>query len=145
MRKLLMASALIIGGLVANASIAQDNQEAQQLSAAEQAEAQFVLETARNLANYGENREDALALVMAAKMIVDVPGRVLADGEEGQQGASFDVGALLDKAAALAPDNQMIAELSGEIRDAAEASSRAYCYWQWYCYAGWCQYYWYCY
>ena len=145
MRKLILASALIVGGLMTSATIAQDNQQAQELTAAQQAEAQFVLETARNLASYGETKGDALALVMAAKMFVDVPGRVLADGEEGQSGSNYNVDALLTKAAELAPDNEAITSLSGEIREAAEASSRAYCYWQYYCYGGWCQYYWYCY
>lgn len=146
MRKLLLASVLVLGGLTSSATIAEEaTQEAQELSAAQQAESQFVLETARNLASYGETKGDALALVTAAKLIADVPGRVLADGEEGQSGANFDVEALLGKAADLAPDNEIIATLSGEVREAAEASSRAYCYWQYYCYAGWCQYYWYCY
>lgn len=145
MKKLLLASVLVLGGLTASATVAQEAQEAQELSAAQQAESQFVLETARNLASYGETKGDALALVTAAKLIAEVPGRVLADGEEGQSGANFDVEALLTKAGDLAPDNEIISTLSDEVRQAAEASSRSYCYWQYYCYGGWCQYYWYCY
>ncbi len=141
MRKFVIASALAVGTLFAHASMAQ---EGEQLSPAEQAEGQAILETARNLANYGEARSDALALVMAAKMMTDVPGRVLAEGEEGTDGANFDVEGLLTKAAELDPDNAVITELSAEIRTAAEEASRAVCYWEYYCYGGWCQYYYVC-
>lgn len=142
MRNILLALVLVLSQLTAGVSVAQ---EAQELTPAQQAEGRLVLETARNLASYGETKSDALALVMAAKMIADVPGRVLADGEAGASGANFDVEALLKKAGDLAPDNEIITQLSGEVREAAEASSRAVCYWQYYCYwNGWCEYYWAC-
>ena len=142
MRNMLLALVLVLSQLTAGVSVAQ---EAQELTAAQQAEGRLVLETARNLASYGETKGDALAMVMAAKMIADVPGRVLADGEQGASGANFDVEALLTKAADLAPDNEIISQLSGEVREAAEASSKAVCYWQYYCYwNGWCEYYWAC-
>ena len=142
MRNILLALVLVLSQLTAGVSVAQ---EAQELTAAQQAEGRLVLETARNLASYGETKGDALALVMAAKMIADVPGRVLADGEQGASGANFDVEALLKKASDIAPDNEIITQLSGEVREAAEASSRAVCYWQYYCYwNGWCEYYWAC-
>jgi hypothetical protein len=142
MRNMLLALVLVLSQLTAGVSVAQ---EAQELTPAQQAEGRLVLETARNLASYGETKGDALAMVMAAKMIADVPGRVLADGEQGASGANFDVEALLKKASDLAPDNEIITQLSGEVREAAEASSRAVCYWQYYCYwNGWCEYYWAC-
>lgn len=141
MRKLVIATALAVSTLFVQSTQAQDTNA---LTPAQQAEAQAILETARNLANYGETRNDALALVMAAKMMTDVPGRVLADGEEGGQGSNFDVDGLLTKAAELAPDNTTITELSAEVRAKAEEASRAVCYWEYYCYGGWCQYYYAC-
>jgi hypothetical protein len=141
MRKLVIATALAVSTLFVQSTLAQDTNA---LTPAQQAEAQAILETARNLANYGETRSDALALVMAAKMMTDVPGRVLADGEEGGQGSNFDVDGLLTKAAELAPDNTTITELAAEVRAKAEEASRAVCYWEYYCYGGWCQYYYAC-
>lgn len=141
MRKLVIATALAVSTLFVQSTLAQDTNA---LTPAQQAEAQAILETARNLANYGETRSDALALVMAAKMMTDVPGRVLADGEEGGQGSNFDVDGLLTKAAELAPDNATITDLSAEVRSKAEEASRAVCYWEYYCYGGWCQYYYAC-
>ncbi len=141
MRKFLIATALVACTMFTHSTMAQ---EGDALTPAQQAESQAILETARNLANYGETRGDALALVMAAKMMTDVPGRVLADGEEGGQGTNFDVDSLLTKASELDPDNATITELSAEIRTAAEEASRAVCYWEYYCYGGWCQYYYAC-
>lgn len=138
MRKLFMALVLVVGGLTAGAAMAQD------LTPAQQAEAQFTLETARGLINYGESKGDALALVTAAKMIADVPGRVLADDAEGAEGANYDIEALLTKASELAPGDEIISQLSDQVRELADEDDRALCFWQWQCYGTWCQYYWMC-
>lgn len=138
MKKLLMALVVVAGGLTAGTTLAQD------LTPAQQAEAQFTLETARSLVNYGESKGDALALVTAAKMFAEVPGRVLADGATGQSGEGLDIEALLTKAGELAPGDAIISQLSEQVRTLASEDDRALCLWQYYCYGGWCQYYWVC-
>lgn len=142
MKKLLMASAFVIAGLTAGASIAQEKTD---LSAAQQAEGRLVLETARNLVSYGETKGDALALVTAAKMMASVPGRVLADDSKGEGGAdkvaNFDIEGVLKKAEDLAQGDELITKVAGEVRTMAAANSKAVCYWEYYCYYnGWCEY-----
>ena len=92
MRKLLLAAAFTAMSLTAGATLAQEKQD---LTPAQQAEGRLILETARNLASYGETKGDALALVTAAKMMASVPGKVLADGQKGDAGAdksqAFDI------------------------------------------------------
>lgn len=61
MRKMLFAAAIVL----AAAGVAH-GQGGEQLTAEEQAEGRVVLQTARNLAIYGEAKGDALALVTAA-------------------------------------------------------------------------------
>jgi len=142
MKKLLMASAFVIAGLTAGASIAQEKTD---LSAAQQTEGRLVLETARNLVSYGETKGDALALVTAAKMMASVPGRVLADDSKGEGGAdkaaNFDIEGVLKKAEDLAQGDELITKVAGEVRTMAAANSKAVCYWEYYCYYnGWCEY-----
>lgn len=142
MKKLLMATAFVAAGLTAGASVAQEKAD---LTAAQQAEGRLVLETARNLASYGETKGDALALVTAAKMMASVPGRVLADGTKGEAGAdgaaNFDIEGVLKKAEDLAQGDALITKVAGDVRTMAEANSKAVCYWEYYCYYnGWCEY-----
>lgn len=173
MRKLLLAAVLVMGGLVANATIAQEGQE---LTPEQEAEGRQTLEIARNLASYGEAKGDALALVMAAKMMAELPGRVLppeegaaagtdaaAEGDmaAGEDAATEDEAAaegeaaapdgasaiedLLTKAEEMAPDDETITALVEEVRATAEEQSRAVCYWEYYCYwNGYCEYAWAC-
>ncbi len=142
MKKLLMATAFVVAGLTAGASVAQEKAD---LTNAQQAEGRLVLETARNLASYGETKGDALALVTAAKMMASVPGRVLADGTKGEAGADnaaiFDIEGVLKKAEDLAQGDALITKVAGDVRTMAEANSKAVCYWEYYCYYnGWCEY-----
>lgn len=142
MKKLLMATTFVVAGLTAGASVAQEKAD---LTAAQQAEGRLVLETARNLASYGETKGDALALVTAAKMMASVPGRVLADGTKGEAGAdgaaNFDIEGVLKKAEDLAQGDALITKVAGDVRTMAEANSKAVCYWEYYCYYnGWCEY-----
>jgi hypothetical protein len=144
MRKLIVAVALLATALAAGATTAQEKQA---LSSAEQAEARMVLETARTLVNYGEAKDDPLALVTAANMIASVPGRVLADGQDGSAGnaAGFDVEAVLKKAEELAQGNEAVAKIAADVRQRAATQSKAICYWRYYCYwNGWCEYAYYC-
>lgn len=136
-----MLTAFVVGTIaVAGAALAQDKPAG--LTPAEQAEARLVLQTARNLISYGEAKSDPLALVTAARMMSRVPGgRVLADGESGGNGTGFDVDALLGKAEQAAKGDETILKLAGQIRQSATASTKAICYWEYYCYyKGWCEY-----
>ncbi len=144
MKKFLTVAAVVaFTALTAGASVAQDPQK--DLAPAQQAEGQLTLETARNLVSYGETKNDALALVTAAKMMASVPGRVLADGQKGSAGSNFDIEAVLKKAEDLAQGDEMITKVAADVRTAAAANSKAVCYWEYYCSGGWCQYYYYCY
>ena len=145
MKKLAIAALIVATSLSPGGAFAQQKGD---LSPAQQAEGQLTLETARNLASYGEMKSDPLALVTAAKMLASVPGRVLADGQEGSAGADkasgYDVEALLKKAEDLSQGDALIAKVAGDVRTAAAANSKAVCYWEYYCSGGWCQYYYYC-
>lgn len=144
MKKIVLAGVLAVTSLTAGASFADDAKKAD-ISEAQQAEGRQILQTARALASYGEAKGDALALVTAAKMVATVPGRVLADGQEGANGAKFDVEAILKKAEDLAQGDELITKVAGDVRQAAEANSKAVCYWQYYCYwNGYCEYAYYC-
>ena len=144
MRKLIVAVALLAAALSVGATTAEEKAD---LTQAEQAEARMVLETARTLVNYGEAKGDPLALVTAANMIAGVPGRVLADGQDGSAGnaASFDIEAVLKKAEEIGQGNEVIAKIAADVRQRAAAQSKAICYWRYYCYwNGWCEYAYYC-
>ena len=109
----------------------------------------LTLETARNLISYGETKNDALALVVGAKLLASAPGRVLADDQKGAAGAdkaaNFDVETVLKKAEDLAQGNELILQVAKEVREMAAANSKAVCYWEYYCYYnGWCEYSYYC-
>jgi hypothetical protein len=145
MKKIILAGFLAAASLTAGASLADDAKKAD-ISEAQQAEGRQILQTARELVGYGEAKGDALALVTAAKMVAGVPGRVLADGQEGAKGANFDVEAVLKKAEDLAQGDELITKVAADVRKAAEANSKAVCYWQYYCYwNGYCEYAYYCY
>jgi hypothetical protein len=145
MKKIILAGFLAATSLTAGASFADDAKKAD-ISEAQQAEGRQILQTARELVGYGEAKGDALALVTAAKMVAGVPGRVLADGQEGAKGADFDVEAVLKKAEDLAQGDELITKVAADVRKAAEANSKAVCYWQYYCYwNGYCEYAYYCY
>ncbi len=142
MRKLILAAAFALTSLTAGATLAQDKQD---LTNAQQAEGRLILETARNLVSYGETKGDALALVTAAKMMASVPGKVLADGQKGEEGADksapFDIEGVLKKAEDLSQGDELIAKVAADVRTAAAANSKAVCYWEYYCYYnGWCEY-----
>jgi len=138
MKTLLMATAFVITGLTAGAAVAQEKTD---LTIAQQAEGRMILETARNLASYGETKGDALALVTAAKLMAGVPGRVLADGKATQDSPNFDIEGVLKKAEDLSQGDPLITKVAGEVRTAAAANSKAVCYWEYYCYYnGYCEY-----
>ena len=140
MRKILFAAAIV---LVAAGAVY--GQGGEQLTAEEQAEGRIVLQTARNLAIYGEAKGDALALVTAARMMAGVPGRVVASGPathaRSTGGMSFDVDGLLDKAEELAKGDPLVLKAAAEVRATADEKDGAICYWEYYCYYnGSCEY-----
>lgn len=141
MKKMIIAAAFVAAALTGGATMAEEKQD---LTPAQQAESRMILETARNLVSYGEAKNDALALVTAAKMVASVPGRVLADGQKGEGGAdkatNFDIETVLKKAEDLSQGDELIAKVAADVRTAA-ANSKAVCYWEYYCYYnGWCEY-----
>ena len=142
MKMFFLAAALAAAGLTAGATLAEERKD---LSPAEQVESRAVLTTARALANYGEAKGDPLALVTAANMMAGVPGRVLADGPEGNAAKPFDYEAILKKAEELSQGDPLIAKVAGQVRERAAANAKAICYWRYYCYwNGWCEYAYYC-
>lgn len=142
MKKFLITALLVTSCLTPGATFAQEKKD---LTPAQQMEGRLVLETARNLVSYGETKSDPLALVTAAKMMASVPGRVLADGQDGAAGAdkagAFDIEGVLKKAEDLAQGDELITKVAGEVRTQAAANSKAVCYWAYSCYYnGWCEY-----
>lgn len=133
-KTILIALVLVFAGTVANA---------QELTAEQQAEARITLQTARNLALYGEAKGDALALVTAARMMAGVPGRVVAaPAPAGSSGhVSLDVEGLLARAGELAKDDPLVSKAIAEVRMQADEKARSICYWEYYCYYdGSCEY-----
>ena len=140
MRKMFLALFFLATSLTAGASLAQDKPG--DLTPAQQAEARLTLETARNLISYGETKNDALALVVGAKLLASAPGRVLADGIACDETTTAgDIETVLKKAEDLAQGNELILQVAKEVREMAAANSKAICYWEYYCYYnGWCEY-----
>jgi hypothetical protein len=141
MKKFIIAAAFVALSLTGGATFAEEKQD---LSPAQQAEARQILDTAKALVAYGEAKNDALALVTAAKMVASVPGRVLAEGQDGSAGAdkskSFDVEAVLKKAEDLAQGDELITKVAGQVRETAAANAKYVCYWAEQCYwNGYCE------
>jgi hypothetical protein len=142
MKKLIIAAAFVAASLTGGATWAQEKQD---LTPAQQAEGRQILATARALESYGEAKNDALALVTAAKMVASVPGRVLADGQDGSAGAdksqNFDIEAVLKKAEDLAQGDELITKVAAQVRETAKANAKYVCYWAYDCYwNGYCEY-----
>jgi hypothetical protein len=106
------------------------------------AEAKSTLTTANAMINYGRSNKDALAMIAGVQMMVAV-----AEGTTIESaGAAMDLGAILDEAVALAPDDALIAAKAEDLRDEAEAKSRGACYWEYWCdWYGYCEYWYVCY
>ena len=150
MQNVFVAAVFVAMSLIGSTVAAQERRE---LSPAQQAEGRLMLQTARNLISLGEAKGDPLALVTAAKLMASVPGRVLADGQSSERGiagpVTFDIDGLLSKAEDLAPGDELISRAVTDVREEADAKSRAaeaaelnaMCYWEYYCYYNsWCEY-----
>ncbi len=131
-KTVLIALVLAVAGTVA---------DAQELTAEQQAEVRITLQTARNLALYGEAKGDALALVTAARMMAGVPGRVAAAPAPSSANVTIDVEGLLASAGELAKDDPLVSKAIAEVRAQADEKARSICYWEYYCYYdGSCEY-----
>lgn len=146
MKRLILAALFAASSLTSTMSLAQEQVK---LSAAEKAEYSATLTTARALASYGESKGDALALLVAARMIESVPGPKLADGQDPSAGTDnlkfFDTATLVSKAKELAPADALVTKTASELSVSPQANTRGACYWAYYCNYYGCWYEWACY
>lgn len=138
MKRILAALALSAAVMTAAPVLAQ---EAKAPDAVAQAEAKSTLTTANAMINYGRAHQDALAMIAGVQMMVSV-----AEGTTIEAGGSpLDLGAILDEAVALAPDDELIKAKAEALRDDAETKSRGACYWEYWCdWYGYCEYWYVC-
>ncbi|MCX7287549.1 MAG: hypothetical protein NTW20_08300 [Rhodobacterales bacterium] len=117
-------------------------QDAKAPNPIETAEAKSTLTIASALLSYGRANKDPLALLSAVQMMVSAAeGTTIESG-----GKPMDLGAVLDEAVALAPDDALITARADTLRDAAETRTRGVCYWEYWCdYYGYCEYWYVCY
>lgn len=99
-------------------AFAQDDVEAPAVSAEAQGVSQAV--TAAELARWGRERGDAGALVMAARLLAEVPLR-----QTGTETAVMTPEILLDEASALAPNNPALQDAIARLRDPALRGARS--------------------
>ena len=139
MKRLLAGLAVATAMLVAAPTIAQ---EAPATNPIETAEAKSTLTIANAALAYGRANSDPLAMLTAVQMMINaLDGTTLE-----QNGQPVDLGAILDEAVALAPDDQLIVARAETLRDEAETRTRGACYWEVWCdYYGYCEYWEVCY
>lgn len=139
MKRLIAALAFAATLLGLGPAIAQD---AAAPNPVEIAAAKSTLATANAVINYGRSNGDALAMIAGVQMMVTAAeGTTIETG-----GTPIDLGAILDEAVALAPDDALITARAEELRDAAETRTRGVCYWELWCdYYGYCEYWYVCY
>lgn len=106
------------------------------------AETKSTLSVANAMINYGRSNKDALAMLAGVQMMVTA-----AEGTSIESGGKpMDLGAILDEAVALAPEDALIAARADELRDAADTKTRGACYWEYWCdWYGYCEYWYVCY
>jgi hypothetical protein len=139
MKRFLAALALVLTTLGTAPVLAQD---APGKSPVETAEAKSTLTIANALLSYGRANQDPLALLSAVQMMVKA-----ADGTTIESGGKpMDLGAVLDEAVAMAPDDALILARADTLRDEAETRTRGVCYWEYWCdWYGYCEYWYICY
>lgn len=103
-------AALLLTGAAEAPTVAQDEAPAVSISPEARGVTQAV--TAAELAAWGRRRQDAGALVMAARLLAEVPVR-----QNGEEAALFSPLSLLDEAAAMAPDNPGLIDAVQRLRD----------------------------
>jgi hypothetical protein len=108
----------------------------------ETAEAKSTLTIANALVTYGRANQDPLALLSGVQMMV----RAAAGTTIESAGKPMDLGAILDEAIAMAPDDALVTARAEVLRDEAETTTRGICYWEYWCdYYGYCEYWYVCY
>ncbi len=139
MKRILAVLALMFTAFATVPAIAQ---EAPAKSPVETAEAKSTLTIANALLSYGRANQDPLALLSAVQMMVKA-----ADGTTIESaGKPIDLGAVLDEAIAMAPDDALILARADTLRDEAETRTRGICYWEYWCdWYGYCEYWYICY
>jgi hypothetical protein len=139
MKRLLTALALAATVLGAVPVAAQD---AAASNPVEQAEAKSTLTIANALVSYGRANKDPLALISGVQMMISAAkGTTIEAG-----GTPIDLGAVLDEAVAMAPEDQLIVARADALRDEAETRTRGACYWEYWCdWYGYCEYWYVCY
>lgn len=139
MRRLLATIALAAAVLGTAPAIAQETPAPNPV---ETAEAKSTLTIANALVTYGRANQDPLALLSGVHMMVKAAeGTTIESG-----GTPLDLGAILDEAIALAPDDQLIVARAEALRDEAETRTRGVCYWEYWCdWYGYCEYWYVCY
>lgn len=140
MKRILAAFVLVFAMFGTAPAIAQD--AATGKSPVETAEAKSTLTIANALLSYGRANQDPLALLSAVQMMVKA-----ADGTTIESGGKpMDLGAVLDEAVAMAPDDALILARADTLRDEAETRTRGICYWEYWCdWYGYCEYWYVCY
>jgi len=108
----------------------------------ETAEAKSTLTIANALITYGRANQDALAMVSGVQMMITASNGTSIE----TAGKPMDLGAILDEAIAMAPDDALIVARADALRDEAETVVRDVCYWEYWCdYYGYCEYWYVCY
>lgn len=108
----------------------------------ETAEAKSTLTIANALITYGRANQDALALLSGVQMMVSASNGTSIE----TAGKPIDLGAILDEAVAMAPDDALIMARADVLREEAETVTRGACYWEYWCdYYGYCEYWYVCY
>lgn len=108
----------------------------------ETAEAKSTLTIATALITYGRANQDALALLSGVQMMVSASNGTSIESA----GAPLNLGAILDEAVAMAPEDALILARADVLREEAETVTRGACYWEYWCdYYGYCEYWYVCY
>lgn len=137
--KHLLAAIVVAFGL---SGIAPSFAETAAPNPVETAEAKSTLTIANALITYGRSNKDALALISGVQMMITASkGTTVETG-----GQPIDLGAILDEAVAMAPDDQLIVARADALREEAETIVRDICYWEYWCdYYGYCEWWYVCY
>lgn len=108
----------------------------------ETAEAKSTLTIANAAIAYGRANKDPLAMLAGVQMMVSAAaGTTIESG-----GKPMDLGAVLDEAVAMAPDDALVTARADVLRDEAETKTRGACYWEYWCdWYGYCEYWYVCY
>ena len=137
--------ALIVGCLVfmsTTSALAQDTPERRPFSTEEA----NTVRLASELEAFGLEQNDPFALVTAVNLYDSLQSPVLQRGQDGPLGEVVDRDFLLDRADALASDDNGIQGVVDSLREGNRTRGQYMpgCRWRYYCYAGWCSYEWVC-